>query len=124
MLCSVNLQNQPVNVGNYLYGNTMNVFYDRQESDKSIIYAEKPYSLYFVVLVAIVTKVFEQQLLSYTGIESSYFFGGALLILVICRLLFMVPMRKEIAIAIAAGNIERSGSRFSLTNPLTTTIAK
>jgi len=102
----------------------MNIFYDRQETEQSVLYVEKKHSLYFVVLIAIVSKVFEAQIFSYTEIDPSLLFGGALLCLLICRLVFMASMRKEIAIAMATGKVEKSGSRFNLTSQYSIKIIK
>jgi hypothetical protein len=102
----------------------MKVFYEKKELDKTIVYVEKPYSLYFIFIIAIVTSFFEKQLTTLIDLNSTYLFTVVMFLLIFCRLFFMSTMRREIAVARQAGKIKVSGSRFSLFKPLTTEIAK
>lgn len=102
----------------------MKIFYTRKESSQTILYVEKAYSFYLIVLIAIASSVFEKEMTAFTGQNSTYLFTGLMLIIIFARLFFMTSMRQEISMAMQAGKAKASGSRFSLFRPLTTEIAK
>ena len=102
----------------------MKFFYERTESDEVVVYIEKSYSFYFMIICLITGTIFESELLSLTGYSFNYLYGSIIFVLIFSRLIFMAKMRKEITIAKQSGGLKVTGSRFSLTNPITTEIAK
>jgi hypothetical protein len=102
----------------------MKVFYEKKESNQKIVYVEKPYSFYVIVIIAIASSLFEKELTELLGVNSTYLFTGIMFFIIICRLCVLSTMRREIAKAMKEGSVKTSGSRFSLFSPLTTEISK
>ncbi|MGF1760843.1 hypothetical protein L4D76_23545 [Photobacterium sagamiensis] len=100
---------------------TMKFFYERIETPDDVKIVLKPNSLYIMLLMLAIWLIndFVLQSVPITQIIMPVF-----IVFMIVRFFSVVKIQKEVLVAMKQGNVETSGSKFSVSNPLTYTISK
>ncbi|WP_428443323.1 hypothetical protein [Photobacterium sagamiensis] len=99
----------------------MKFFYERIETPDDVKIVLKPNSLYIMLLMLAIWLIndFVLQSVPITQIIMPVF-----IVFMIVRFFSVVKIQKEVLVAMKQGNVETSGSKFSVSNPLTYTISK
>ena len=98
----------------------MGFFYDREESEEQIIICLKKWAWFYIFLFAALICAFLGRLF-----DQAFFIGTAIfLILMISLVIPFWPLLSQVNKAMRRGPVRISGSKFSLSNPLTFVIPK
>lgn len=99
----------------------MKFFYKRIETAEDVKIVLKPNSLYIMLLMLALWLIndFVLQLAPVTQIIMPVF-----IMLMLVRFFSVVKLQKEVLVAMKQSRVKISGSKFSLSNPLTYTISK
>ncbi|KMV29463.1 hypothetical protein L4D00_06130 [Photobacterium swingsii] len=99
----------------------MTFFYERSESETEVNIVIKPHSLYLMLLMLAVWLLNDFVLQS---APMAQVLMPAFIVFMVVRFFSIIKVHREILVALKKGNVQTTGSKFSLKNPLTYCIKK